>query len=69
MANRRKNNKAKEKESDWQERVVQIRRVTKVVKGGKPLVSAPLLSSVMNAAKSELALAKLVMSLGRLKRV
>ncbi|MEO0535056.1 MAG: 30S ribosomal protein S5 [Cyanobacteria bacterium P01_A01_bin.123] len=37
MANRRKNNKAKEKESDWQERVVQIRRVTKVVKGGKKL--------------------------------
>ncbi|MCA1903937.1 MAG: 30S ribosomal protein S5 [Cyanobacteria bacterium KgW148] len=27
----------KEKESDWQERVVQIRRVTKVVKGGKKL--------------------------------
>jgi len=24
-----------EKESEWQERVVQIRRVTKVVKGGK----------------------------------
>lgn len=37
MANRRKNNKAKEKDSDWQERVVQIRRVTKVVKGGKTL--------------------------------
>lgn len=27
----------REKESDWQERVVQIRRVTKVVKGGKKL--------------------------------
>ncbi len=27
----------KEKESEWQERVVQIRRVTKVVKGGKKL--------------------------------
>ena len=37
MANRRKNNKNREKESDWQERVVQIRRVTKVVKGGKKL--------------------------------
>ncbi|MGB3496212.1 MAG: 30S ribosomal protein S5 [Elainellaceae cyanobacterium] len=37
MANRRKNNKSKEKESEWQERVVQIRRVTKVVKGGKTL--------------------------------
>lgn len=36
MANRRKG-KAKEKETDWQERVVQIRRVTKVVKGGKKL--------------------------------
>jgi small subunit ribosomal protein S5 len=35
---RGKGNKAtKEKESDWQERVVQIRRVTKVVKGGKKL--------------------------------
>lgn len=37
MTGRRKNNKAKEKETDWQERVVQIRRVTKVVKGGKKL--------------------------------
>ncbi|HEY9907441.1 MAG TPA: 30S ribosomal protein S5 [Thermosynechococcaceae cyanobacterium] len=37
MAKGRKNNKAREKESDWQERVVQIRRVTKVVKGGKKL--------------------------------
>jgi small subunit ribosomal protein S5 len=33
----KKGNKAKEKESEWQERVVQIRRVTKVVKGGKTL--------------------------------
>ncbi len=37
MANRRKNTREKEKESEWQERVVQIRRVTKVVKGGKKL--------------------------------
>lgn len=37
MANRRKNSRTKEKEIDWQERVVQIRRVTKVVKGGKKL--------------------------------
>lgn len=37
MANRRKGSRAKEKETDWQERVVQIRRVTKVVKGGKKL--------------------------------
>jgi small subunit ribosomal protein S5 len=37
MANRRKGGRAKEKESEWQERVVQIRRVTKVVKGGKKL--------------------------------
>jgi small subunit ribosomal protein S5 len=35
--NRRKDNKSKEKKTDWQERVVQIRRVTKVVKGGKKL--------------------------------
>ena len=34
---RRKNNKKQEKDSEWQERVVQIRRVTKVVKGGKKL--------------------------------
>ncbi len=34
----RKSDRAKtEKESEWQERVVQIRRVTKVVKGGKKL--------------------------------
>ncbi|MGG6294234.1 30S ribosomal protein S5 [Leptolyngbya sp. AN02str] len=33
----KKSSRAKEKETDWQERVVQIRRVTKVVKGGKKL--------------------------------
>ena len=33
----RKVNRNREKESEWQERVVQIRRVTKVVKGGKKL--------------------------------
>ena len=37
MSNRRKSSKLKEKETDWQERVVQIRRVTKVVKGGRIL--------------------------------
>lgn len=38
MANRnKKSNKEREKETTWQERVVQIRRVTKVVKGGKKL--------------------------------
>jgi small subunit ribosomal protein S5 len=37
MATSRKSNKAREKESTWQERVVQIRRVSKVVKGGKKL--------------------------------
>jgi small subunit ribosomal protein S5 len=37
MANRRKSNRAKEKDTNWQERVVQIRRVSKVVKGGKKL--------------------------------
>lgn len=36
-SNRRKNNRNREKETEWQERVVQIRRVTKVVKGGKKL--------------------------------
>lgn len=34
---RKKGNRTREKESEWQERVVQIRRVTKVVKGGKKL--------------------------------
>lgn len=40
MAKERSNKKKKEtreKESEWQERVVQVRRVTKVVKGGKKL--------------------------------
>lgn len=38
MAKGRKNDKkVREKETEWQERVVQIRRVTKVVKGGKKL--------------------------------
>ncbi len=38
MAERRKkSSRTKEKEITWQERVVQIRRVTKVVKGGKKL--------------------------------
>lgn len=37
MANRRGNTRNREKKTDWQERVVQIRRVTKVVKGGKKL--------------------------------
>lgn len=37
MANRRGNSRNREKKTDWQERVVQIRRVTKVVKGGKKL--------------------------------
>ncbi|MGK7877747.1 MAG: 30S ribosomal protein S5 [Xenococcaceae cyanobacterium] len=37
MAKRRKSSRAKEKESTWQERVIQIRRVSKVVKGGKKL--------------------------------
>lgn len=35
MSSRKKTNKLKEKETDWQERIVQVRRVTKVVKGGK----------------------------------
>ena len=33
----RKKSRAKDKETNWQERVVQIRRVSKVVKGGKKL--------------------------------
>jgi len=34
---RRKASKAKKEETNWQERVIQIRRVSKVVKGGKKL--------------------------------
>jgi len=38
MADRRKkSNRNRDNQTDWQERVVQIRRVTKVVKGGKKL--------------------------------
>jgi small subunit ribosomal protein S5 len=37
MAKRQKKNVKKEKETNWQERVIQIRRVSKVVKGGKKL--------------------------------
>lgn len=37
MANKKKNSKTKENDNQWQERVVQVRRVTKVVKGGKKL--------------------------------
>ncbi len=37
MSSRKKTNKLKEKETEWQERIVQVRRVTKVVKGGKKL--------------------------------
>ena len=36
-SNSRKKSRAREKDSNWQERVVQIRRVSKVVKGGKKL--------------------------------
>lgn len=34
---RRKANRTKKEEITWQERVIQIRRVSKVVKGGKKL--------------------------------
>jgi small subunit ribosomal protein S5 len=37
MSSRKKTSKLKEKETEWQERIVQVRRVTKVVKGGKKL--------------------------------
>jgi small subunit ribosomal protein S5 len=37
MANKKKSSKSKEQDSKWEERVVQVRRVTKVVKGGKKL--------------------------------
>lgn len=37
MSSRKKSSKLKEKETEWQEKIVQVRRVTKVVKGGKKL--------------------------------
>lgn len=37
MPKRRKSGRTKAKETNWQERVIQIRRVSKVVKGGKKL--------------------------------
>lgn len=37
MPKRQRKNVKKEKETNWQERVIQIRRVSKVVKGGKKL--------------------------------
>ncbi|MDJ0843172.1 MAG: 30S ribosomal protein S5 [Crocosphaera sp.] len=37
MAKNRKGSRDKAKDSNWQERVIQIRRVSKVVKGGKKL--------------------------------
>ena len=37
MINKRKNSKIKDQETTWSERVVQVKRVTKVVKGGKKL--------------------------------
>jgi small subunit ribosomal protein S5 len=37
MSSRKKNTKSKERETEWQEKIVQVRRVTKVVKGGKKL--------------------------------
>ena len=38
--NRRGDSKNLERDSDWQERVVQIRRVSKTVKGGYLLITA-----------------------------
>ena len=37
MVSKRKNSKTKDQEITWSERVVQVKRVTKVVKGGKKL--------------------------------
>lgn len=37
MVTKRKNSKNKEQETHWEERVAQVKRVTKVVKGGKKL--------------------------------
>jgi len=37
MAIKKKNFKQKDQDVNWEERVVQVKRVTKVVKGGKKL--------------------------------
>ncbi|CCQ53515.1 SSU ribosomal protein S5p (S2e) [Crocosphaera watsonii WH 8502] len=59
MAKNRKNSREKAKESNWQERVIQIRRVSKVVKGGKNSVSAPLLWLATKKARWALVWVKL----------
>ena len=47
MSNQKRGNRSKERDTEWQERVVQIRRVTKVVKGGKKLRLNPVLVILM----------------------
>lgn len=37
MAIKKKSNKSKDQDNQWEEKVVQVKRVTKVVKGGKKL--------------------------------
>jgi small subunit ribosomal protein S5 len=49
--NRRKSNRAKEKETTFQERVIQIRRVSKVVKEVKNSVSGRSLLLVTSVDK------------------
>jgi hypothetical protein len=66
--NRRKSNRAKEKETTFQERVIQIRRVSKVVKEVKNSVSGRSLLLVTSVDKLELELVKLEMSLVLLKK-
>lgn len=74
MNHRKKNIKSKDQESSWEERVVQVKRVTKVVKGGKKLSFRAILvvgndkgdvgvgigkaSDVINAVKKGVANAK-----------
>jgi hypothetical protein len=66
--NRRKSNRAKEKETTFQERVIQIRRVSKVVKEVKNSVSGRSLLLVTSVDKLGLELVKLEMSLVLLKK-
>jgi len=56
--NRRGDSKNLERDSDWQERVVQIRRVSKTVKGGKKMSFRAIVVVGMRKVKLELELVK-----------
>ena len=62
MSNQKRGNRSKERDTEWQERVVQIRRVTKVVKGGKKLSFRAIL--VIGNEKGEVDDVKILKGIG-----